>query len=371
MPEPIENVNLHGVVPLVPPARVKARIPADGAARATVRGARARIRDALHGRDRHRLVVVVGPCSIHDADAALEYARRLRDVADRTRDALVLVMRTYFEKPRTTVGWKGLLNDPHLDGSCDVAAGIEAARRILRAVNELGVPCASEALDPVTPEYLADLLAWGSIGARTAESQTHRQMASGLSMPVGFKNATDGSVEAAANAMLAAAAPHAFLGVHADGRAAVVRTRGNPDRHLVLRGGSAGPNHGAAHVARAAALVAGQGMARPVMVDCSHDNSGKDPARQPAVCRDVLAQVRDGQGAVLGVMVEGNLAPGRQTWRPGAALAHGVSITDPCLGWKDTEPLLEEIADAARAARGGRSLRSCDPPPARSVASAS
>jgi 3-deoxy-7-phosphoheptulonate synthase len=349
MSERIENTNLAGVEPLTPPAQVKARIPLSEPAARGVLGARRAIRDVLHGRDRRRLVVVVGPCSIHDAEAALDYAQRLRAAAARSEDALVVVMRTYFEKPRTTVGWKGLLNDPHLDGSCDVAHGIELARRILLEINGSGVPCASEALDPVTPDYLADLLAWSSIGARTAESQTHRQMASGLSMPVGFKNGTDGGLEAAGNAMLAAGQPHSFLGVSPDGRAAVVKTLGNPDRHVILRGGASGPNHGPEHVGAAAALVADQGIPRPVMVDCSHGNSRKDPARQVEVCRDVLAQVRAGQHALMGLMIESNLAAGAQTWKPGRELAYGVSITDACMGWEATEDLLEEVAGTVRA----------------------
>jgi 3-deoxy-7-phosphoheptulonate synthase len=347
---PLEDANLVAVEPLPPPAEVKTRRPVSESVAGHVLAARERIRDALHGRDRRRQVVVVGPCSIHDADDALEYARRLSAVAERSDDALVVVMRTYFEKPRTTVGWKGLLNDPHLDGSCDVGHGIERAREILLAVNGLGVPCASEALDPVTPDYLADLLAWVSIGARTAESQTHRQMASGLSMPVGFKNATDGSIAAAGNAMLAAGRPHRFLGVSPDGRASVVKTVGNPDRHVILRGGRRGPNHGAEHVAEALRLVADQGIARPVMVDCSHGNSGKDPARQPEVCRDVVAQLAAGERGILGVMLESNLEAGAQTWKPDGELVRGVSITDACLGWDDTEALLDELAEAVRRA---------------------
>ncbi len=349
MPEALENTHLVTVEPLTPPAEVKRALPSSPAVRERVVAARAAIRDVLHGRDSRRLVAVVGPCSIHDHDAALEYAARLRAVAERTEDALVVVMRTYFEKPRTTIGWKGLLNDPRLDGSCDVAAGIEEARRILLDVNAAGVPCATEALDPVTPDYLADLLAWTSIGARTVESQTHRQMASGLSMPVGFKNGTDGHVDAAANAMVAAAEPHSFLGICPDGRSAIVKTAGNPDRHVILRGGKSGPNHGPDSVAEALAAVGDQGIARPVMIDCSHGNSRKDPARQPEVCREVLAQVRAGETGIAGVMIESNLVAGAQTWKPGVALAHGVSITDACLGWGDTERLLDEIAETVRA----------------------
>jgi 3-deoxy-7-phosphoheptulonate synthase len=349
MSRALENTQLIDVEPLPPPAELKARLPVPEAAAHTVLEGRRRIRDALHGRDRRRWVAVVGPCSIHDEGAALDYARRLRAVAERHDDALVVVMRTYFEKPRTTVGWKGLLNDPHLDGTCDVALGIERAREILLAINALGVPCASEALDLVTPDYLADLLAWTSIGARTAESQTHRQMASGLSTPVGFKNATDGAIAAAGNAMLAAGEPHSFLGVSPDGRVSVVKTLGNPDRHVILRGGSSGPNHGPEHVAEAVRRVADQGIARPVMVDCSHGNSRKDPARQPSVCRDVLAQARAGQQGILGVMLESNLEAGAQTWKPDTSLAYGVSITDPCMGWGETEALLDELAEGLRA----------------------
>jgi len=260
----------------------------------------------------------------------------------------VLVMRTYFEKPRTTVGWKGLINDPHLDGSHAVEEGLEIARGLLLEINGLGIPCATEWLDPFTPQFLADLMSWASIGARTSESQTHRQLASGLSMPVGFKNGTDGSLEAARNAMVAAGHPHSFLGICADGASAVVNTRGNPDRHIVLRGGSGGPNYGADQVAEAARLVSDLGVARPVMVDCSHGNSGKDPARQPLVAREVLAQLRQGARSLAGLMLESNLEAGSQPWSHGASLRRGVSITDACLGWSETEDLLYEIAEAVK-----------------------
>ncbi len=344
--ERIEDRNVLEVAPLIAPRAVKAAQPlTDTAARVVIETRRA-IRDVLHGRDRKRLLIVVGPCSIHDADVAYDYARRLKPVAERTRDQLVVVMRTYFEKPRTTVGWKGLINDPHLDGSCDVAAGLQLARTVLRTIGDLGVPCGSEVLDPITPQYISDLLSWASIGARTIESQTHREMASGLSMPVGFKNSTDGGLEVALNAIISARHPHTFLGINADGLTATIKTAGNPDRHVVLRGGGRGPNHGAADVARAVALVAGEGVARPIMVDCSHDNSNKDHTRQAAVCREVLRQLGDGQEAIMGLLLESNLQPGRQTWKAGTALAYGVSITDACIGWDETEPLLYEIADA-------------------------
>ena len=350
-PEPLENLHLEGLEPLISPRELKAKLPATETAARTVLAARRALRDAIHGRDARRLVVIVGPCSIHDPDAALEYAARLAKTAEVLKRDLVVVMRTFFEKPRTTIGWKGLINDPHLDGSCDVGRGLELARGLLLELGELGVACASEILDPFTPQFVADLLAWGGIGARTAESQTHRQLASGLSMPVGFKNGTDGSLQTAQNAMIAAGHSHSFLGITPDGRSAVVTTTGNPDRHLVLRGGGGRTNFAREDIAQAAALVAEQGIARGVMVDCSHDNSGKDPARQSAVCRAVLAQLgRERPRALLGLQIESFLEPGRQTWRKGEPLARGVSITDGCIGWGETENLLGEIAEAVRAA---------------------
>jgi 3-deoxy-7-phosphoheptulonate synthase len=347
--ETIDDRNLHEIRTLLAPARLKSELPLDEAARKTVSDGRSAIRNLLHGRDRRRLLVVVGPCSIHDPEAALEYAARLARVAERTRDRLLVVMRTYFEKPRTTVGWKGLINDPHLDGSCDLPHGLRVARETLLAINHLGVPCGSELLDPISPQYVADLLAWGSIGARTSESQTHRELASGVSMPVGFMNGTDGNIQSARDAMVSASHPHTFLGVGADGATAAVVTRGNPDRHVILRGGGGRPNHGAAQVTHAAELVGDLGVPRSVLVDCSHANSDKDPARQAPVCREVLAQVRAGQSAVLGVMLESNLEEGRQDWSPGATLRRGVSITDACIGWDETESLLDEIAAATEA----------------------
>lgn len=278
--EKIENRNLEAVVPLVSPAEVKARLPLTPRAREVVLTARRAIRDVLHGRDLRRLVVVVGPCSIHDPQAALEYARLLKGVADTVRGELIIVMRTYFEKPRTTVGWKGLINDPHLDGSCDIGAGLRLARSILLDINEIGLPCAYEGLDPVTPQYIADLISWAAIGARTTESQTHREMASGLSMPVGFKNGTDGSLQVAVDAMISARHPHSFLGISSDGMTSVIKTTGNPDRHIVLRGGGGRTNYGPADIAAALALLAEHDIARPIMVDCSHGNSAKDHTRQ-------------------------------------------------------------------------------------------
>ncbi len=349
--EPLEDRNVSAVVPLVPPRAVKAKLPVGPAEGELIAATRAAIRDVLHGRDRRRLVVVVGPCSIHDPDAACDYARRLAEVARATRESLVIVMRTYFEKPRTTVGWKGLINDPHLDGSCAIAEGLELARRVLLDVSRLGVPCGGELLDPITPQYVADLLAWAAIGARTTESQTHREMASGLSMPVGFKNGTDGGLQVAVDAMVSARHPHTFLGIDVDGVTSAIRTQGNPDRHVVLRGGRGQANYHPADVARAAALVASEGVARPVMVDCSHGNSGKDPTRQLRVCREALEQVRGGQEGLMGLLLESNLVAGRQDWKPDVPLAYGVSITDACLGWEETREVLLEAAAAVGAAR--------------------
>jgi len=342
----IEDRNLTAQQRLTSPRAVKSFLPLTPAATTTVRTGRQAIRDILHGQDQRRLVVIVGPCSIHDTDAALDYAGRLARVAAATRESLVIVMRTYFEKPRTTIGWKGLINDPRLDGSCDLPAGLELARRLLLEINGLGVACASELLDPIVPQYIGDLLSWAAIGARTTESQTHREMASGLSMPVGFKNGTDGGLRVALNAMISARHPHHFLGIDADGAVAVTQTTGNPDRHIVLRGGARDANYHPEAVAAAAALIADEAIARPVMVDCSHDNSAKDYLRQPAVCRAVVEQVRAGEARIMGVMLESNLKAGRQNWLPDAPLQYGISITDACIGWEDTEALLYELAEA-------------------------
>jgi len=352
----IEDRNLEELTPLVAPRAVKARLPLGAREASVVRRTRAEIRAMLRGEDRRRLLVVVGPCSIHDPAAALDYATRLQRVAERTRESLLIVMRTYFEKPRTTVGWKGLINDPRLDGSCDIAAGLLLSRSILVDVNRMGLPCAGEVLDPLMPQYIGDLLSWAAIGARTTESQTHREMASGLSMPVGFKNGTDGGLEVAINAMISARHRHSFVGITADGVTAVIKTLGNPDRHLVLRGGKGGPNHGPVDVAAAVDAVAREGLARPVMIDCSHDNSGKDHTRQAPVCRDVVSQFcsDDGRGeanpAILGFMLESNLRAGKQAWARERDLVYGVSITDACIGWDETERLLLEAADSAAGA---------------------
>jgi len=345
MQRPLDNQHIIEIKPLPSPRTIKTKLPVTDQAAALVVETRDAIRRILHGQDRERLLVIVGPCSIHDPEAAYEYAAKLKPVADALRDRLLIVMRTYFEKPRTTVGWKGLINDPHLDGTCDIATGMELARTILLKINQSGMPCATELLDPISPQYVADLISWTAIGARTTESQTHREIASGVSMPVGFKNGTEGSLQVAINAMTSARAPHHFVGINTEGQTSIIKTAGNPDRHIVLRGGGGKTNYDAEHVANAEAAVAGEGIARPIMIDCSHDNSSKDHRRQGLVAREVLRQFREGRQSIMGLMLESNLNPGKQTWKQGISLAHGVSITDACLGWEETEALLPELAE--------------------------
>jgi 3-deoxy-7-phosphoheptulonate synthase len=359
----LEDRNLAGIEPLPSPSDIKRMHPMTEAAAAVVLASRKALQGVLHGRDRRRQVVVVGPCSLHDPDAAFEYAGRLLPLARELEGDLVILMRTYFEKPRTTIGWKGLVNDPHLDGSCQVAEGLAVARKLLLQINGLGLPCATEFLDPITPQYLADAIAWAAIGARTTESQTHREMASGLSMPVGFKNGTDGDCSVAVDATVCAAHPHTFLGVRSDGTAAVVKTAGNPDTHIVLRGGRDRPNYDRETVD----AVAGRLEARGVMIDCSHGNSGKDPGRQAEVLHDVAAQIRSREHGILGVMLESHLHPGKQDWQPGAPLEYGVSITDGCIGFGETERLLREFARTTRGRVVRRSTRKA-PAPASSAA---
>ena len=307
------------------------------AANTTVIAGRHEVNRVLDREDR-RLLVVVGPCSIHDPKIALDYATRLKGLAEEVKETLLLVMRVYFEKPRTTVGWKGLINDPDLDGTHKVEKGIRLARQILLEVNELGVPAATETLDPITPQYLAELLSWSAIGARTTESQTHREMASGLSMPVGFKNGTDGSLDTAINAMQAALEPHHFLGINLNGQTSVIQTRGNRYGHLVLRGGKHGPNFDAIAVKEAEDGLEKAGLRQEIMVDCNHANSGKDPVRQEIVLRDIVRQIKDGNDSLIGVMIESNLKGGSQ--KVGPDLEYGVSITDACLGWENTRRIL-------------------------------
>lgn len=310
-------------------------------------GARREIQAIIHGRD-PRMLCIVGPCSIHDPAAALEYAGKLADLARKVSDRLLVVMRVYFEKPRTTVGWKGLIMDPNLDGSNDISRGLRMARHILGDILDLGLPTATELLDPITPQYIADLICWSAIGARTVESQIHRQMASGLSMPLGFKNSTDGSIIAAVNAIKAAAEGHTFLGITTKGEAAIVSTRGNRDCHIVLRGGSSGPNIDAESVAGARRQLEGAGIRPAILIDCSHDNSGKDPDLQPAALDCVMAQVKTGDTSIIGFMLESNLLAGSQRLTPGGkGLKRGVSITDGCIDWNTTEECIWSAHAAA------------------------
>lgn len=347
---PTDDLRIEKVRPLIPPAILMENLPITERASATVAESRQAIARTLRGDD-DRLVVVVGPCSIHDVKAALEYAALLKKEADRLADSLIVVMRVYFEKPRTTVGWKGLINDPRVDGSFAINQGLHLARALLLDLAELGIPTGCEFLDTITPQYLADLVSWGAIGARTTESQVHRELASGLSVPVGFKNGTDGNVKIAIDAVQAASHPHSFLSVTKQGLSAIVVTRGNPDCHVILRGASNGPNYGADAVTRAVDALRGVGLPERVMIDCSHGNSGKDPRRQPSVAHDIAGQIAGGSRLVAGVMIESHLVEGRQEPRPGQPLVYGQSITDGCLGWRETVPVLDDLAAAVRQAR--------------------
>ncbi|QDQ28491.1 3-deoxy-7-phosphoheptulonate synthase [Chitinimonas arctica] len=344
LPSAVEGHHAHlaAIDPMPSPVELRAALPFSDMAARTVAAGRRAIRDRLDGRD-PRLLVIVGPCSLHDPVAGLEYARRLRRLADEVSETLCLVMRVYFEKPRTSTGWKGLINDPGMDDSFRIADGMHLARRFLLDINELGLPVASEALDPISPQYLAELLSWVAIGARTTESQTHREMSSGLAMPVGFKNGTDGGTQTAVNAILSASHPHAFLGVDPSGRAAVLRTRGNPYSHLVLRGGSDRPNYDSVSVALAGKALQKAGLANNIIIDCSHGNSYKNHALQGTVLRDVLQQLGHGNQSIAGVMLESFLEDGNQAIPTDLSqLRYGCSVTDACLGWSATEALLRE-----------------------------
>jgi 3-deoxy-7-phosphoheptulonate synthase len=349
MPHRTDDLRIREIKELAPPAHLIREFPCTEKAADTVYAARQAIHRILHGMD-DRLLVVIGPCSIHDPKAAREYAGRL--VAERQRHAadLEIVMRVYFEKPRTTVGWKGLINDPDLDGSYQINRGLRLARELLLDVAELGLPAGCEYLDMITPQYVADLVSWGAIGARTTESQVHRELASGLSCPVGFKNGTDGNVRIAIDAIKAAQQPHHFLSVTKGGHSAIVSTNGNEDCHVILRGGKA-PNYGAASVEAACQEAARAGLAQRLMIDASHANAAKKAENQIPVCQDVAAQVARGDARIVGVMVESHLVAGRQDLVPGRPLTYGQSITDPCLGWEESVAVLETLAAAARERR--------------------
>jgi len=350
--EQLKTSDLHVVetCPLLAPIEVKTELPITPAIAKVVSSARARIRNILNGSDR-RLLVVVGPCSIHDVKAAREYAEKLAQFRDGVSDALEIVMRVYFEKPRTTVGWKGLINDPHLNGTFDINYGIRMARGLLLDVAKLGLPSATELLDPIVPQYLADLISWTAIGARTTESQTHREMSSGLSMPVGFKNGTDGSIDVAINALLSARQPHRFLGVNNAGMASIVTTTGNPDGHIVLRGGKQGPNYDKVHVEAIAHRLSDRKLLPYMMVDCSHDNSGQDYKNQPIVLQDIAEQVRNGSEHIVGIMLESHLNRGKQPLKELSKLEYGKSITDGCINFETTVETLTDLANAVRSGR--------------------
>jgi 3-deoxy-7-phosphoheptulonate synthase len=343
------DLRIRKIEPLATPAELIEEFPCDDAVSDTVSNARSALHEILHGRD-DRLAVVIGPCSIHDPKAAIEYAQRLRPLRDALGGELEIIMRVYFEKPRTTVGWKGLINDPHLDGSFRINEGLALARGLLRDINALGLPAGCEYLDVISPQYISDLVAWGAIGARTTESQIHREMASGLSCPVGFKNGTSGDVKIAVDAVGAASHPHHFLAVTKDGQSAIASTTGNPDCHVILRGGKA-PNFDAASVQAASEVLGKSGLDARLMIDASHANSSKKPENQPAVIQDIAAQLEDGESRIVGVMVESHLVAGRQDLVEGQPLTYGQSITDGCIGWDDSVAVLERLAAAVRTRR--------------------
>jgi len=348
-----DDERIDNIIPLPPPEHLIRFFPIQGsAAEGLIAETRAKVRQILHGRS-DRLLVVIGPCSIHDPAAAIEYAKKLQAERQKQGDELEILMRVYFEKPRTTVGWKGLINDPYLNGSFRINEGLRIARDLLVRINQAGVPAGCEFLDVISPQYIGDLVSWGAIGARTTESQVHRELASGLSAPVGFKNGTDGNVKIAIDALLAARQKHHFLSVHKSGQVAIVETRGNDDCHIILRGGK-NPNYDAAAVQAACEQLAKAGLRERLMIDCSHANAAKDYRRQAAVAADIAQQIGAGERRIVGVMVESHLVEGRQDLEPGRALTFGQSITDACLGWDDSVKLLNGLAQAVRARRKQR-----------------
>jgi 3-deoxy-7-phosphoheptulonate synthase len=351
-----DDVRIQRLRPLLSPAILLEELPLNAAAASLVAETRRSAEAILRGDD-DRLLVVVGPCSIHDVAAAIAYGERLRSAIPRFGEQLLLIMRVYFEKPRTTVGWKGLINDPHLDETYDINTGLRQARTLLSRLAALGVPAGTEYLDTISPQFLADLVSWGAIGARTTESQVHRELASGLSMPVGFKNGTTGNVQIAVDAIRAARHPHCFLSVTKQGLSAIVQTTGNDACHVILRGAESGPNYDAASVQEAVGLLQSAGVRPRLMVDCSHGNSGKDPAQQPVVAAAIGAQIAAGSDAIMGVMLESHLVAGRQDVGPSSAMTFGQSITDACMSWEQTLPVLEGLSDAVRARRLARPNR--------------
>lgn len=345
MMDTTDDLHIDKIRPLISPAILMEELPLTDETVQLIGETRAHIVNLLKGDDK-RLLVIVGPCSIHDERAALEYADKLKEAADRYQDDLLIVMRVYFEKPRTTVGWKGLINDPDLNDSFNINKGLHVARRLLLTINEMGLPAAAEFLDTITPQYIADLISWGAIGARTTESQVHRELASGLSAPIGFKNGTDGNIQIALDAIRAAAQPHQFLSVTKQGLSAIVVTKGNGGCHLILRGGNSGPNHGPEAITETIERLEKSGLDPRVLVDCSHGNSGKDPEKQPSVADECRENIINGR--IFGLMIESHLVGGNQKATPGCELVYGQSITDGCLGWEQTETMLAELASVAK-----------------------
>ena len=344
----IENVNIRAQDVLITPSQLKKEVPISGKAAQSVLAGRETIQNILDRKD-PRLMVVIGPCSVHDVKAAIDYGNRLKQLADELSDTLFLVMRVYFEKPRTTVGWKGLINDPHLDDSFEIEEGLHIGRKLLIDLAELGLPTATEALDPISPQYLQDMIAWSAIGARTTESQTHREMSSGLSSAVGFKNGTDGNLEVAINALHSVASPHNFLGINHEGQVAIINTAGNPYAHIVLRGGNGKPNYNAASVAHCEEKLQQAGIAENIMIDCSHANSSKKPELQPSVVDDATQQILNGNRSIVGLMIESNINAGNQKIPQDLSqLEYGVSVTDGCIDWETTKKSLTDMANKLR-----------------------
>ena len=344
----IDDLNIASNTALITPEQLKSELPLSEAAQEQVKNARETIYSILDRKD-PRLFIVVGPCSIHDPAAALDYARNLKQLADEVQDTLFLVMRVYFEKPRTSIGWKGLVNHPYLDDSFKIEDGLRIGRKLLLDIGEIGLPASTEALDPISPQYLQDIISWSAIGARTTESQTHREMSSGLSSAVGFKNGTDGGLTVAINAMQSVTSPHRFLGINGKGQVSVVTTKGNPHAHVVLRGGSQGPNYDSVHVAQCEQALEKGGVKNNIMIDCSHANSDKDPNIQPLVLKDITHQILEGNSSIIGVMLESNINAGNQSIpKDLTQLKYGVSVTDACIGWSTTESAVREMANKLR-----------------------
>lgn len=345
-----KDLRIQSIRPLLPPAILLEKLPLSDNGAELVTSSRKTIKNILDKKD-DRLVVIIGPCSIHDPIAAIEYAERLKKIADKYKDELFIVMRVYFEKPRTTIGWKGLINDPHLDNSYAVNEGLHVGRKLLLDILNIGLPVGCEFLDPITPQFFADAVSWGAIGARTTESQVHRNLTSGLSMPVGFKNGTGGSIQMAIDAMLAAKHKHNFLSVTEQGIAAIVTTKGNEDTHIILRGGAHGPNYESKHVQETISMLENAKLPSRVMIDTSHGNSSKDYKRQPIVAHDIAEQVANGQKGIIGVLIESFLEDGKQPFGPKESLVYGKSITDACIGWNMTIPVVEDLASAVKKRR--------------------